>query len=174
MTPGEQTQAMRLLERAEAEIVEAQAGAWLTLGIDSLAHLFDEGWSVEDIVTALQIVLQEVQGMAKFNRRHLIQLGAAAVMSGVVIPTGSHVSAEDRTKLHQAFGESIAAGWRLFVTASIPQTLAVGQMQLHLLHQSHNELYPSVRPLFYSPVYRLIGAAYFFQSRYAQSLQTHT
>ena len=173
MTLDGQTQAMRLLERAEAEPVEAQAGAWLTLGIDRLAHLFDEGWSVEEIVIALQTVLQGVQAMSKFNRRYLFQLGVAAVMSGIVLPTGSHVTAEERAQLGQALGTSIAAGWQLFHRASNAQVLAVGQAQLYQVQQASQHLYPTVCPLLYSSAYNLIGAAYHFQGRYQDAHKAH-
>src|SRR5579859_1625618 len=126
---------------------QEQLGAWLAIGAGDLAPLFDERWSVEDILAALQTVLQGVKAMHKFSRRQLLQLGAAAMVSSVHIPEGRHISAEDRMQLCSALDENIAGGWRLFTTASMSQVLAVGQAQLFLIQQVHAEIYPNVRPL---------------------------
>ena len=111
--------------------------------------------------------------MSHLSRRRLLQLGTAAVVSSVPIPEGRHISAEERANLHSALGESIGAGWKLFHTSSMPQVLAVGQAQLYLVQQSHNDLYSSVRPLFYSGIYSLTGAALYFQGQYEESLRAH-
>jgi tetratricopeptide (TPR) repeat protein len=167
-------QSLDLFLRSAAEDdPEERLGAWLALGASDLVHLFEEGWTLEEVFTLLQVLQKAMQTVSKITRRHLFELGALALVSGVPIPTGKHISIEERTELHQALGECIGGGWKLFVTASMPQVLAVGQAQLRLLHQAYAEIYPSVRPLFYSPVYRLIGAALFFQSRYAEALQAH-
>ncbi len=152
---------------------EQLLGAWLALGASDLAQLFEEGWTLEEVFTSLQVLQKAVQIVSKITRRQLFELGALALVSGIPIPIGKHISVEERTELHQALSECIAGGWKLFVTASMPQVLAVGQAQLQLLHQAYAELYPSMRPLFYSPVYRLIGAALFFRSRYREALQVH-
>lgn len=152
---------------------EQRLGAWLALGASDLAQLFEEGWTLEEVFASLQVLQKAVQIVSRITRRQLFELGALALVSGIPIPTGKHISVEERTELHQALSECIGGGWKLFVTASMPQVLAVGQAQLQLLHQAYAELYPSVRPLFYSPVYRLIGAALFFQSRYREALQAH-
>jgi hypothetical protein len=152
---------------------EQRLGAWLALGASDLAQLFEEGWTLEEVFTSLQVLQKAVQIVSKITRRQLFELGAFALVSGIPIPTGKHLTVVERTELHQALSECIGGGWKLFVTASMPQVLAVGQAQLQLLHLAHAELYPSVRPLFYSPVYRLIGAALFFQSRYKEALQVH-
>ncbi len=153
--------------------LEERLGAWLALGASDLVYLFEEGWTLEEVFTLIQVLQKAVQTVSKITRRQLFELGALALVSGVPLPTGKHISIEERTELHQALGECIGGGWKLFVTASMPQVLAVGQAQLRLLHQAYAEIYPSVRPLFYSPVYRLVGAALFFQARYTESLQAH-
>ncbi len=152
---------------------ERQLGAWLALGVSDLVQLFEAGLTLEEVFTSIQVFQKAVQIVSKITRRQLFELGALAIVSGIPIPTGKHVSAEERTELHQALGECIGGGWKLFVTASMPQVLVVGQAQMQLLHQVYSEIYPSVRPLFYSPVYRLIGAALFFQARYSEALQAH-
>lgn len=151
-----------------------QSGAWLALGTSDLVHLFEEGWTLEEVFTAIQVLQNAVQTVSKFTRRQLFEQTAFALMRSIPIPTRKHISVGERTELHRALGECIEGGWKLFVNASMPQVLAVGQAQLQLLHQAYAEIYPSVRPLFYSPVYRLIGAALFFQSRYLEALQAHS
>jgi len=148
-----------------------QLGAWLVMGAGDLAQLFDLGWSVEDILGALQFVLRGVKAMHTFSRRHLFQLGAAALISGVPVLEGRHVSVEDRTQLCRALGENIGAGWKLFHTAGNAQVLAVSQAQLILVEHVSTYLYPSVRPMVYSGVYRLKGAALHFQGRYDEAYQ---
>ena len=111
--------------------------------------------------------------MPRVSRRKLLQLGAMAMVSGVPLPTSELSSIEERTQLCRALGENIAASWMLFHTADTAQVLAVGQAQLYLVQQHHAVLYPSVLPLFYSGVYRLIGATYHFQGRYQEALQAH-
>ena len=167
-------QSLDLLRATAEGSPEHRLGAWLALGASDLAHLFEEGWTLEEVFTAIHVLQKAVQIVSKITRRQLFELGALALVSGIPIPTGKHISAEERTELHLALSECIAGGWKLFVTASMPQVLAVGQAQLQLLHQAYTEIYPSVRPLFYSPVYRLIGAALFFQSHYAEALQAHS
>jgi tetratricopeptide (TPR) repeat protein len=162
-------QAIDLLCAVQDGCGEEQVGAWLALGATDFAPLFESHWSLEDVLTSLQVVLKGVQAMSNITRRTLLRLGAAAVVSSVPIPDSKHVSVEDRINLHTALGESIAAGWKLFHTAGNAQVLAVGQAQLYLVQQSHTLLYPSVQPLFYSAVYRLIGAALHFRGHYEQA-----
>ena len=166
-------QSLDLLQAITEGSPENQLGAWLALGASDLVHLFEEGWTLEEVFTALRVLQKTVQIVSKITSRRLFEIGALALVSRIPIPTGKHISAEERTELHNALSECIGDGWKLFVTASMPQVLAAGQAQLQLLHQAYAELYPSVRPLFYSPVYRLIGAAFFFQSRYGEALQAH-
>lgn len=170
-------QVVDLLRNVSDATPEQQLGALLALEADDLATFFDEGWSVEELLETLRVVLLGTQAMPKITRRtfgrKLLQFGAIAAVSGIPIPSGKYISAEDRVKLHNALGESIAAGWRLFHTAGNAQVLAVGQAQLYLVQQNHSLLYPAVQPLFYSGVYRLIGAAQHFQGRYEEAYQAH-
>src|SRR5579875_591463 len=133
VTPGEYGHSLHVLQQRDCAPLNTQASAWLLLGVDHLAHLFDEGWSVDDILTSLQTVLQGVQVMSKFNRRHLLKLGAAAVVSGVPLPASSHVTADEQMQLCNAFQQNIAIGWELFSKARNAQALAVSQAQLPLL-----------------------------------------
>jgi tetratricopeptide (TPR) repeat protein len=156
---------------------EELAEAWLALGAYHLVPLFEEGWSVEEVFSSLHIVLKVVQAMPKIlqqlSRRKVLKLSVAAVLGGIPLLTGEHVSVEERTRLHHAFEESIAAGWKLFHTAGTAQVLAVGRAHLFLVKQSSSYLYPTIRPLYYSSVYNLIGAALHFQGHYDEAHQAH-
>ncbi len=167
-SPGP-TQAIDLLCEPAGTLPEQQMGAWLALGVSDLAPLFDAGWSLEAVLQTVQLLLQGVEAMPAISRRKLLQLGAMAMLRGIPLPTGDLLSIEERSHLCQALGENIAAAWMLFHTAGTAQVLAVGQAQLYLVQQHHTVLYPSVLPLFYSGVYRLIGATYHFQGRYQEA-----
>ena len=169
-TPQE---AISLLLEASERRPEELLGAWLALRATDLALLFQESWSVEDILTSLRVVLKGVQVLSTISRRTLLQLGAAAFLSGIPLPEGRHVSAEERMELHQTLGESIAAAWQLFHTAGNAQVLVVGQAQLALVQQAHALLYPQVRAICYTGVYNLIGRARHLQEHYDEALQAH-
>jgi tetratricopeptide (TPR) repeat protein/transcriptional regulator with XRE-family HTH domain len=164
-------QTMDMLDASDAPYasLEQQTSTYLTDGVSDLALFVEAGWSVDDILDSLRIILPGVQAMRKITRREIWKLGAAAVMSDIPILTGRHISAEERAELHNALGESIAGGWKLFHTTGNAQVLAVGRAQLFLVQQNHALLYPSVQPLFYSGVYRLMGAALFFQEKYEEA-----
>jgi len=76
-TPQE---AISLLLEASERRPEELLGAWLALRASDLALLFQESWSVEDILTALRVVLKGVQVLSNISRRTLFQLGAAAFL----------------------------------------------------------------------------------------------
>ncbi len=162
----EQTRATDLLCHAPEASPEQQAGAWLTLGASGLSQLFHEGWTLDEILTSVQMVLQSIQAMPVINRRQLLQLSGAAVLNSIPVPVGERVSEEERARFTNALGQGIGASWKLFHGANIQQVLAIGQAQLCLVQQAHSLLYPGVRPLFYSAVYQLIGAAWYFSGHY--------
>ena len=175
----------KTLLRAEGEAIsvedatpDQQLGVWLALSTQNLTPLFDEGWTPHMILEALHILLPGVQAMSQISRRtfghHLLQLGATAFLSGVPLPTGKHVSADEKMRLCQTLGESIAAGWKLFHTAGNAQVLAIGQAELALVQQAHAALYPRDRCMFYSSVYNLIGMAQQLRGRNEEALQAHT
>jgi tetratricopeptide (TPR) repeat protein len=169
-TPHE---AVNLLLEASERRPEELLGAWLALRATDLALLFQERWSIEDILTSLRVVLKGVQMLPNISRRTLLQLGAAALLSGIPLPEGRHISAEERIELHRTLGESIAAGWQLFHTAGNAQVLVVGQAQLALVQQAHALLFSQVRAMFYTGVYNLIGRARHLQEHYDEALQAH-
>lgn len=172
------TQAIDLLcGNADDATPDQQLGAWLALSAQNLMPLFDARWTPQMVLEALHSLLPGVHAMSQISRRafgqNLLQLGATAFLSSVPVPTGKHISAEERIHLHQALGESIAAGWNLFHTAGNAQVLAVGQAELVLIQQAHALLYPQVRSIFYTGVYNLIGRAYHLQEHYEEALQAH-
>jgi transcriptional regulator with XRE-family HTH domain len=167
------SQPIDLLAEASNPAPEGVLGAWLAAGAADLSALCAAGWSLEEVLTSLQVVLKGVQAMPNVSRRRLLQLGAAAVVSSVPMPEGRHISAEECSRLHSALGESIAAGWKLFHTSSMPQVLAVGQAQLYLVQQAHSLLSSRERSMFYSSVYNLVGKATHFQGHYQQALDAH-
>lgn len=171
--PSAATFTIDALLSKEQEAPEILAANLLSLSSKQLAALSAAGWTLQDIITALHVVLQGETAMAILNRRRVLQLGAGMVLSGIHFPSPEHPPIEERSQLTQALGESIAASWKLFHIAGNPQVLAVGQAQLYLVQQAHSNLYPGVRPIFYSAVYRLIGAALHFQGRDYEALQAH-
>jgi tetratricopeptide (TPR) repeat protein/transcriptional regulator with XRE-family HTH domain len=171
--PSAATLTIDTLLRGGQAAQEIIAASLLSLSSQQLAFLTEAGWTVQDIIAALHVVLQGETAMATLNRRQVLQLGAGLVLSGIPLPSHEHLSMEERSQLTQALGESIAAGWKLFHTEGMEQVLAVGQAQLYLVQQAHSTLYPGVRPVFYSSVYRLIGAALHFQGRYHEAGHAH-
>lgn len=167
------TQALDLLGAQPNIITEQHAGAWLALGTSHLAQLFDEGWSLENILEALRVVLQSAQGLPKMNRRKLLELGATALVSSIPLPGRKQVSESERVQFTEALGKSIGEAWKLFHTSDNEQVLAIGRAQLYLIQQTQTLLYPDIQYLFYSAIYRLIGATLFFQERYTEAEHAH-
>lgn len=162
-----------LLESSDLPL-EQQVGTWLALGANSLGALFEEGWSVQDVLYTLGILLQGVQAMPAISRRRLIQLGVTAVVSNISIPSGKNVSQEQRMQLSRAFTESIDAGWKLFTLARNSQVLAVSQAQLILLQQAHTVLPARERSILYSSIYNHMGLALYLQEQHHQALGAYT
>src|SRR5215469_13775154 len=110
-------QAIDHLLGASASVPEALLGDWLALRVRDLAVLFQVGWSIEEILTSLRVLLKGVQTLSNISRRvfgrQLLQLGVAAVLGDISMPSGRHISAEEQSQLHQALAESIAEGWKL-------------------------------------------------------------
>lgn len=112
--------------------------------------------------------------MSTITRRMLLQSGTTTLASSIILPVRKHITAEEQFQFTNAVGENIGAAWKLFHMADTAQILAIGQAQLYILQQSHDALYPHVRPAFYSAVYRLIGAALYFDERYHEARQACT
>ncbi len=162
-----------VLEHPTDTTPEQHMGAWLALESCQIASLFDAGWTLDAILDSLRVVLQSVEGMPMITRRKLLQLGGTAAVSGIVLPMGERVSEEEQTQFTQTMGDSIRSGWKLFNTTNTSQVVTIGQALLTLVHQNSLYLLPSVRPLIYSSVYRLVGAALHFHGYYDKAYRTH-
>lgn len=168
------TQAIDLLGTQPNIVTDQYARAWLALGTSHLAQLFDEGWSLENILESLRVVLEGAQGLPAINRRKLLQLSGAALISGIALPTNEHVSEEEKIRLIQTMGESIATSFSLFHTMGNAQVFTVAQTQLYLLQQIHMHLNPRIQSSFYSSVYSLLGLTLHLQEHFEESLRLHT
>jgi tetratricopeptide (TPR) repeat protein len=167
------SQAIDLLGTQPNIVTDQHAGAWLALGTSHLAQLFDEGWSLENILESLRVVLQGAQGLSTINRRKLLQLSSNALISAIILPTSEYACEDDKARLNQSLGKSIGDAWKLFHTAGNAQVHAIGQTLLSLLHQNQMMLYPGLRSQFYSAIYNLIGITIHFQGRNQEALQAH-
>src|SRR5258708_34637979 len=96
------SQPIDLLAEAPGSSSEQALGAWLAAGAADLSALCAEGWSLEEVLSSLQVVLKGVQAMPNVSRRKLLQLGAAAVVSSVPMPEGRRISAEKSTRLNSS------------------------------------------------------------------------
>jgi tetratricopeptide (TPR) repeat protein len=167
------TQALDLLGAQPNIVTDQHAGAWLALGTSHLAQLFNEGWSLENILESLCVVLQSTQDMPTIARRKLLQLSGNALTNGISVPANEHVSGDDKVRFNQSLGKSIGDAWKLFHTVGNAQVHAIGQTLLSLLRQNQMILSTGLRPQFYSAVYNLIGITLHFQECNHEALQAH-
>ncbi len=152
---------------------EQQLGSWLALGSSNLATLFDAGWTLEDILDSLRVVLQGAQGIPSPMRSTLLNMNSSALVHTVHPPMNTHPSQEERQRFLSALNKSVAEGWHLFHKASPAQVLVVAQTLLALVQQAHAFLPADVRPSFYAAIYNLIGASLLFQGQYAAAQKAH-
>lgn len=150
-----------------------QMGTWLALETCQIGQLYELGWSTENILSTLKVLLQSVEGMPKITRCKLLELSGAAMVSSITLPMDERISEEERAQLCGALGKSIGESWKLFNSINTPQFLIIGQTHLYMLQQVHSLILPDARPYLYSPVYRMIGAALFFSARYKEALHAH-
>ncbi len=167
--PQEQIKAIDLLSDATEHTPDEQLSAWLTLGANHLSLLLDAGWSSEQVLDSVQVVLQSVQGLPGVSRRKLLELGASALVNGIPILQRGWVTESECIRATEALGKSIGDGWKMFHTAGNTQILMVGNIQMYLMKQIHAILPPGTQSLFYSGIYRLMGAALFFQERFEEA-----
>ncbi len=150
-----------------------QEQAWLTLGASSLGQLFNSGWSFDEILEAVKVILRGIEGMPIALRQQLLLSSLRNRADSVPDITSLRLSEEEQVLLHSTLSESIVSNWKLFLSASNSQMLAHGQIQLSLLHQVHPFLYPSVRPYLYTGAYGLIGLALHFQNHNEEALRIY-
>jgi tetratricopeptide (TPR) repeat protein len=138
-----------------------------------LGQLFDAGWTLEEILEALRVMLQGVQQMPAPVRKWLLQCNGIALAHSIEPPTTEHLSQEERYRLWKALEKSIDSGWHLFHKAPPAQVLVVARTLLNLVQQMHGLLSPDVRPVLYAGIYNLLGAALLFQGQHDSARRTH-
>lgn len=111
--------------------------------------------------------------MSHLSRRQLLELGIAACISRLAQIDSKHISAIEREELGHALSENIAAGWKLFLKISNAEALAMGQLQLSLLHEAHTLVYPSSLPYLYRGTYDLIGISLYYQESNEKALKVY-
>ena len=126
---------------------------WMDTMHETLSFLRTDGRS-ESTIDILHVLLEpvgeETQGMAQLSRRQLLELGIAALLSRLAQIDGYRITGVDREELGWVLGKGIADGWKLFLTSSNAEILAVGQFQLSLIHQVHPLLDTSTRSYLYA------------------------
>ena len=151
-----------------------EQSAWLTQGASYLGQLFSEGWSSEEILESLQVVLQGVQGIPTAMRRKLLILGADVIISDIHTPTTRSISTEEQEQICLAWDKSIDISYKFFHKANIAQVFAIGKALLSVLQQNHTILPSRIRNRFYAGVHNLIGISLQHQGQYHAALDAHT
>ncbi len=154
-------------------LVEQKGQEWLTIGTSYLGQLFDEGWSIDEILDMSRLLLQAVRGMPPHNRLKLLEASSATNGSNISILTGNTALEGESIQFCSTLERSIGAAWRLFHTAGNIQVLAVGKTLLYIIQQNHTFLPSHKRNRFYSSVQNLIGKALHFQGRYEEAIEAH-
>src|SRR5258708_34897350 len=65
------SQPIDLLDEAPGGSSEQALGAWLAAGAADLSALCAEGWTLEEVLSSLQVVLKGVQAMSNVSRRFI-------------------------------------------------------------------------------------------------------
>ncbi|MFL5624861.1 MAG: BTAD domain-containing putative transcriptional regulator [Ktedonobacteraceae bacterium] len=148
--------------------------------IGSMTHVFSllgTDGRLDARLNVLRVLLEPEgegrQDMSLLSRRQLLELGIAALISNLAQVDSKRISVVEREELSRALGESIANAWRLFHIMSNTEILAVGQIQLSLIHKAHALLLPSTRYCLYAGAYGLKGLALHFQERHEEALHTY-
>ena len=97
--PREQIKAIDLLSDGAEHTPDEQLSAWLVLGANHLSMLLDAGLSSEQVLDSLRVVMQAVQGLPGLSRRKLLELDAAALMSGIPLGLNSRVTEGERIQI---------------------------------------------------------------------------
>ncbi len=153
--------------------VERQEQAWFTLGTSYLGQLFNDGWSIGEILDMSKLLLQTIQGMPPLNRPKILESSSVTSVRSIPVLRSSSVPEDECLQLCYALDRSIDAGWRLFHTTGSIQVLTVGKALLHIIQQNHVCIPSRKRNSFYSSVQNLIGQALHFQCRYEEAMEAH-
>ncbi len=140
----------------------------------STQTLLQAGQSGSDMdMLRVLFALEERQDMSHLSRRQLLELGIAAFITRLAKLDGKHISSVEREELGNALSESVAAGWKLFLKVRNAESLAMSQIQLSLIHQAHQFLYPAARSYLYAGTYGLVGLALHFEERNEEAMQCY-
>jgi DNA-binding SARP family transcriptional activator len=140
----------------------------------SAQSLMQLGQAISDTDTLrILFALEERQDMSLLSRRQLLELGIATFITRLAKLDSKHISAIEREELGHALGESVGAGWKLFHRAGNAEVLAMGQVQLSLIHEAHALVNSYSLPYLYRGTYDLIGIALHFQERNEEALQAY-
>jgi tetratricopeptide (TPR) repeat protein/transcriptional regulator with XRE-family HTH domain len=169
--PYEQIKAVGLLNDGTEHTHEEQLSAWLALGANHLSMLLDAGWSPEKVLDSVRVVLQGMQGLPGISRRELLEIRAGATFNDIPILTDDRIVQNEQLRATEALSKSISDGWKLFHHISTNLLFAIAESQLLMMQRVHTLLFPPVRCMFYSSIYRLKGAALFFLARYSEAMK---
>lgn len=140
----------------------------------SVQTFLQAGQAISDMdMLRVLFALEEKQDMSLLSRRQLLELGIAAFITRLAKLDSKHISAIEREELGHALGESVAAGWKLFLKVENAESLTIGQIQLSLIHQAHQLLYPITRSYLYAGTYGLVGLALHFEERNEEAMQCY-
>ena len=142
------------------KLSEQLVGSWLTSSAIDLAEILDTGLNINEMLSALRIVLQSVQGIPHRIRHSTDPNGVLIGMPGM------HVSMEERAYLDDMLHQSVNAAWSRFHTARPLEVFIVAQAQLSLLQHLHDLIPPEPRYKLYASLYDLIGATEFYRGAY--------
>ncbi|GCE21727.1 helix-turn-helix domain-containing protein [Dictyobacter kobayashii] len=153
----------------EPEIAQEQrAGAWLALNATELSTLFEAGWTIDEVLNSLRVILRGAQGMPPSVRQKIMQI------KDIIPSSDKHISMEERVHLCDTLRQSVSEGWQRFHTMRPTEVLVSAQAQLYLVQQTHELIFPEVRYSLYAGLYNLIGAAAYLQGSYAAAQQAYT
>lgn len=142
--------------------------------INTLSSLLsDQSFAGDGEMLRLFSALEGSPDMPQLSRRQLLQLGIAAFISRLAHLDNKRISAIEQEELAHALGQSIADGWQMFHTASNAEVLAMAQIQLSLIHQTHTLLHPSIRSSLYAGANGLLGLALHLHRCEEEALHTY-
>jgi DNA-binding SARP family transcriptional activator len=108
-----------------------------------------------------------------FSHRQLVELGIAALISRLTQLDSQRVSGTERDALSRALSQSIMDGWNHLFLLENAQVVALGRVQLALLHRCHPLIHPSALPYLYAGTHSFLGIGLHFQACDEDALQEY-
>ncbi|GCF08394.1 helix-turn-helix domain-containing protein [Dictyobacter arantiisoli] len=143
-------------------------GTWLALNATELSSLFEAGWSLDEVLNSLRVVLRSAQGLPVGVRQKIGQL------KDILPNSDRHTSIDERVQLTNAMRQGVAEGWKRFHTMRPSEVLVATQAQLYLVQQTHDLILPEYRSSLYAALYNLTGAALFYQGATEAAQRAYT